>query len=76
MLEFAIKNLVQASTAHTPFFVSVLRYLCLPKVLKCDSNLRGGGHSSERQSGSHSSSADYEVTTLDADVDQINFGEE
>ena len=39
--------------------------------------MRGGGtHSSERQIGSHSSRTDHEVTTYDADVDHIDFGEE
>ena len=36
----------------------------------------GGNHSSERQVGSHSSRTDHEVTTYDADVDHIDFGEE
>ena len=39
--------------------------------------MRGGGnHSSERQVGSRSSRTDHEVTTYDADVDHIDFGEE
>ena len=39
--------------------------------------MRGrGNHSSERQLGSHSSRTDHEVTTYDADVDHIDFGDE
>ena len=48
-------------------------------LLECESRLRGEGtHSSDRQSGSHSSRADNAVTTFDADVDvdHIQFGEE
>ena len=49
----------------------------LPTFLECNSRLRGGGtHSSERQVGAHSSLTDREVTTYDADVDHIDFGEE
>ena len=45
--------------------------------LTCDFSLKGGGtHSSDRQYGSHSSRADDAVTTFDADVDHIDFGEE
>ena len=36
----------------------------------------GRTHSGERQVGSHSSRTDHEVTTYDADVDHIDFGEE
>ena len=36
----------------------------------------GRTHSGERQVGSHSSRTDHEVTTYDADVDYIDFGEE
>ena len=77
MMEFAINNSVHALTTHTPFFVNGLRRPHLPTFLECDSSLRGGGtHSSNRQSGSHSSRADNAVTTFDADVDHIESSEE
>ena len=77
MVEFAINNSVHASTTHTLFFVNGLRHPRLPTFLECNSRLRGGGtHSSERQVGFHSSRTDHEVTTYDADVDHIDFGEE
>ena len=54
-----------------------LRHPRLPTFLECNFSLRGGGtHSSERQVSSHSSRTDHEVTTYDADVDHIDFGEE
>ena len=76
MVEFAINNSVHASTTHTPFFVNGLRHPRLPTILECNYSLRVGDHSSERQIGSHSSRTDHEVTTYDADVDHIDFGEE
>ena len=77
MVEFAINNSVHASTKHTAFFVNGLRLPRLPTFLECDSRSRGGGTSSRfRQSGSHSSRVDNAVTTFDADVDHIDFGEE
>ena len=77
MVEFAINNSVHASTKHTAFFVNGLRQPRLPTFLECDSRSRGGGTSSRfRQSGSHSSRVDNAVTTFDADVDHIDFGEE
>ena len=62
IVEFAINNSVHESTAHTSFFVNGLRHPLLSTFLDCDSRLRGGTHSSERQASSHSSRADYEVT--------------
>ena len=77
MVEFAINNSVHASTKHTAFFVNGLRQPRLPTFLECDSRSREGGTSSRfRQSGSHSSRVDNAVTTFDADVDHIDFGEE
>ena len=76
MVEFAINNSLQASTTHTPFFVNGLRHPRLPTFLECNFSLRGGNRSSERQLGSHSSRTDHEVTTYDADVDHIDFGDE
>ena len=76
MVEFAISNSVHASTKHTPFFVNDLRHPRLPTFLECNSSLRGGGYSSERQIDSHSSRNDHEVNTYDADVYHIDFGEE
>ena len=75
-MEFAINNSVHTSTVHTPFFVNGLRHPRLPTILECNYSLRVGDHSSERQLGSHSSRTDHEVTTYDADVDHIDFGEE
>ena len=76
IVEFAINNSVHTSTVHTPFFVNGLLHPRLPTFLECNSSLRGGGnHSSKRQLGSRSSRTDHEVTTYDADVDHIDFGE-
>ena len=77
MLEFTINNWVHASKTHTPFFVNDLRHPRHPTFLECDSRFRGERtQSSDRQSGSHSSRDDNAVTTFDADVDHIGFGEE
>ena len=43
MVDFAINNLVHASTTHTPFFVNGLRHPRLPTFLECNSSLRGEG---------------------------------
>ena len=75
MVEFAINNPVHASTSHTPFFVNNLHYPRLPTCLECDSSLRGDKFE-RTQSGSHSSRGDLMVTTFEADVDHIDFGEE
>ena len=75
MVEFAIINLVHASTTYKPLLVNGLRHPRLLTFIECDSRL-GGAHSSDRQSGSHSSRADNPVATFDADVDHIGFGEE
>ena len=75
MVEFAINNSVYASTKHTPFFVNGLRHPRLPNFIECYSRLRGL-ISSGRQSGSHSSRADNAITTFDADINPIGFGEE
>ena len=46
----------------------------LPIFLDCGSHLRGGGtHSSDRQSGSHSSRGDNANTPFEADVDNIDI---
>ena len=77
MVEFSINNSVHASTTHTQFFVNGLCHPRLPTFLECNYSLRGGeNRSSERQLGSHSSRTDHEVTTYDADIDHIDFGEE
>ncbi|KAG3195440.1 hypothetical protein PC128_g8488 [Phytophthora cactorum] len=44
MAEFAINNLVHASTGHTPFYVNAMRHPRLPSMLRTvASSLSGGG---------------------------------
>uniref|UniRef100_A0AAV1TBQ6 Integrase catalytic domain-containing protein n=1 Tax=Peronospora matthiolae TaxID=2874970 RepID=A0AAV1TBQ6_9STRA len=39
MVEFAINNLVHASTTHTPFYVNGLRHPRVPTLLECNSEV-------------------------------------
>ena len=65
MMEFSINNSVDASTTHTPLFVNGLHHPRLPTFLECESRFKmRETHSSDRQSGSHSSSAKNAVTTM------------
>ena len=77
MVEFAINNLVHASTTHTPFYVNGLRHPRIPTVLESTSTFRGGRtHLSANQSGSRSSSIDEDVNAnelVDSDVDNIDI---
>uniref|UniRef100_A0AAV1TJB7 Integrase catalytic domain-containing protein n=1 Tax=Peronospora matthiolae TaxID=2874970 RepID=A0AAV1TJB7_9STRA len=77
MAEFAINNSVHASTMHTPFFVNGQRHPRLPAFLKCDSSLRGGVDSLEKnRPGSCSSPVDNGVDVMDGDVDAIDIDDD
>uniref|UniRef100_A0AAV1TXS6 Uncharacterized protein n=1 Tax=Peronospora matthiolae TaxID=2874970 RepID=A0AAV1TXS6_9STRA len=76
MAEFAINNLVHASTTHTPFFVNGLRHPRLPAFLECDYSFRVGDSLEQNRSGSCSSPVDNGVDVMDADVDGIDVDDD